>query len=55
MFSLLDDISLALHGTNDAGAKDMSLLLRKAGIKSKGLDMTAGEKGLKEERQMVRF
>ncbi|CCL98408.1 uncharacterized protein FIBRA_00405 [Fibroporia radiculosa] len=48
----VDEIEQALHGTSDAGFKDVGVALRKVGIKSKGLDMTAGEKSLKEERHM---
>lgn len=45
------DASLALHGTGDAEAKDAAMLLRKTGLKSKGLDATAADKSLEEERQ----
>jgi len=48
----VDEIEQAIHGTSDVGSKDIATVIRKAGIKSHGLDMTAGEKSLKEERQM---
>ncbi|OCH94908.1 phospholipase D [Obba rivulosa] len=41
------------HGTGEAGAKDMSTLLRKTGVTSTGLNATAGEQYLNEERRMV--
>ncbi|KZT64620.1 phospholipase D [Daedalea quercina L-15889] len=48
----LDGVEQAIHGTSEAGDKDIAMLLRKTGIKSKGLDLTADERFLVEERQM---
>jgi len=48
----LDGVEQAIHGTGEAGDKDIAMLLRKTGIKSKGLDLTADERSLVEERQM---
>ncbi|TFY61283.1 hypothetical protein EVJ58_g4601 [Rhodofomes roseus] len=44
--------AIAIHGTGEAGNKDLGMLLRKTGIKSKGLDLTTDERGLVAERQM---
>ncbi|EMD31690.1 hypothetical protein CERSUDRAFT_100157 [Gelatoporia subvermispora B] len=49
----VDGMQQLVHGTGEAGAKDMPTALRKAGVKSRGLDATAGEKYLNEERRMI--
>lgn len=41
----------AIHGTGDVEAKDTSMLLRKMGLRTKGLDATAADKSLEEERK----
>ncbi|PCH39780.1 phospholipase D [Wolfiporia cocos MD-104 SS10] len=48
----VDEVEQAIHGTSETGSRDIGMALRATGIKSKGLDMTAGEKGIKEQRQM---
>lgn len=48
----VDGVEQAINGYSDAGSKDVAFFLRKAGIKSKGLDMTASDKALREEREM---
>jgi len=40
----------AIHGTGEAGSGGAAKALRKMGIKSKGLDATAGDEALEEER-----
>jgi phospholipase D1/2 len=45
-----DGLEQAIHGTGEAGSGGAARALRKAGIKSKGLDATAGDEALKEER-----
>lgn len=40
-----------MHGTGDVKAKDTAMLLRKTGLKTKGLDASASDKSLEEERQ----
>ncbi|GJJ14636.1 hypothetical protein Clacol_008902 [Clathrus columnatus] len=41
----------AIHGSADATSKDAGLALRKTGLKPGGLDSTADDKALEEERQ----
>ncbi|KAH9949881.1 phospholipase D [Amylocystis lapponica] len=48
----LDGIEQAIHGTGDAGSKDVAMMMRKAGVKSKGLDATAGDAAIRGERMM---
>ncbi|TBU47403.1 phospholipase D [Dichomitus squalens] len=52
MHDIIDGVEQALHGTGQVGAKDMSKVIRMAGIKSQGADNTAGDKFLREEREM---
>lgn len=40
-----------MHGTGDVEAKDASMLMRKAGLKTKAADAAASDKALEEERQ----
>ena len=42
---------LAIHGTGDAEANDMSKLMRKTGLKTKSADATAPDEALEEERK----
>ncbi|KAI0916794.1 hypothetical protein AcW1_007851 [Taiwanofungus camphoratus] len=51
---VFDEAEQVIHGSNDAGSRDLAILLRKTGIKPKGLDATASEKALKEERTYAR-
>ncbi|KAI0826732.1 phospholipase D [Trametes gibbosa] len=48
----VDGLEQAMHGTGEIGSKDMSALLRKVGMKNKGVDATAGNHFLREEREM---
>ncbi|KAI0669199.1 phospholipase D [Trametes maxima] len=48
----VDGLEQAMHGTAEAGSKDASILMRKAGIKTTGADATAGDRFLREEREM---
>ncbi|KAI0366603.1 phospholipase D [Pilatotrama ljubarskyi] len=48
----VDGLEQAMHGTGEVGSKDISILMRKAGMKTKGADATAGDRFLKEEREM---
>ncbi|KAI9061357.1 phospholipase D [Trametes sanguinea] len=52
MRDTVDGLEQALHGTTEVGSKDMSVLMRKAGMKTKGADATAGDRFLREEREM---
>ncbi|KAI0771162.1 phospholipase D [Trametes elegans] len=47
-----DGLEQAMHGTGAVGAKDVSILMRKAGVKTTGADATAGDRFLQEEREM---
>ncbi|THG97034.1 hypothetical protein EW026_g4898 [Hermanssonia centrifuga] len=47
----IDGIEQAIHGTGDVEAKDTAMLLRKTGLKTKGLDSNAADKSLVKERQ----
>ncbi|GJE88360.1 phospholipase D1 [Phanerochaete sordida] len=47
----VDAVEQAVHGTGDVEAKDTAMLLRKTGLKTKGLDATASDKTLEQERQ----
>lgn len=40
-----------MHGTGDVESKDTAMLLRKTGLRSKGLDSSASDKALEDERQ----
>ncbi|KAI0647733.1 phospholipase D [Trametes meyenii] len=48
----VDGLEQAMHGTAQAGSKDAFILMRKAGIKASGTDATAGDRFLREEREM---
>ncbi|KAI8978828.1 phospholipase D [Trametes punicea] len=52
MHDTIDGLEQAIHGTTEVGSKDLSVLMRKAGLKTKGADATAGDRFLKEEREM---
>ncbi|CDO70864.1 hypothetical protein BN946_scf184801.g57 [Trametes cinnabarina] len=54
MHDTIDGLEQAIHGTAEAGSIDMSALMRKAGFKSKGADATAGDRFLREEREMYK-
>ncbi|KAI0081599.1 phospholipase D [Panus rudis PR-1116 ss-1] len=47
----VDGLEQALHGTGDAEAKDVAMLLRKTGMKTKNTDATVGDASLDEERR----
>jgi phospholipase D1/2 len=48
--SLIFHFIQAIHGTGEAGSGGAAKALRKVGLKSKGLDATAGDETLEEER-----
>ncbi|KAI0324905.1 phospholipase D [Cubamyces sp. BRFM 1775] len=52
MHDTIDGLEQAIHGTSEVGSKDIAVLMRKAGVKTKGADATAGDRFLREEREM---